>query len=71
MCIRDRYNKIFNIVKEKYDYEALIENPFVEGDEMVSYWCEWEDTGRMIAFSKKDGQGSNAYMYVNESVLED
>jgi|TARA_B100002051_G_scaffold102930_1_gene98442 hypothetical protein len=65
------YNKIFDVVKEKCEYAELIENPFVEGDEMVSYGCEWEDTVRMIAFSKKDGEGSIAYMYVDESVLED
>ena len=39
-----KYTKIFDVVKEKCDYESLIENPFVEGDEMVSYGCEWEDT---------------------------
>jgi len=66
-----KYTKIFDVVKEKCDYESLIENPFVEGDEMVSYGCKWEDTGRMIAFSKKDGEGSISYMYINESVLED
>ena len=65
------YNKIFNVVKEKCEYTGLGENPFVEGDEMVSYGCEWEDTGRMFAFSKKAGEGSIAYMYVDESVLED
>ena len=62
----NKYDKIFDVAKEKCDYLELMKNPFNEGDEMVSYGCEWEDTGRMIAFSKKDGQGSISYMYMPE-----
>ena len=59
----NKYDKIFDVAKEKCEYAELMENPFNEGDEMVTYACDWQGTRRMIAFSKKDGQGSIAYTY--------
>ena len=59
----NKYDKIFDVAKEKCEYAGLAENSFKEGDEMVTYACDWQDTRRMIAFSKKDGQGSIAYTY--------
>ena len=57
------YDKLFDVAKERCEYETLIENVLDESDEMVNYGCDWEGTGRMIAFSKTDGEGNVAYFY--------
>ena len=57
----NQYNKIFDVAKEKCEYEVLVENPFDESDVMVRYKCDWDEdnrvTYRYVSFTKKDGVG--------------
>ena len=62
----NKYNKIFDVAKDKCEYSQLLQNPIDVDDEMVSYGCDWNDSNRKIAFSKKDGQGFIVYAYSNE-----
>lgn len=54
------YDKMLDIVKEKCEYESLVDNPIVEGNQMVLYECEAK---QRFSFDQKDGTGFIFYYY--------
>ena len=69
------YDKIFDVVKSKCEFNSLTKNPFTENedsDEMVEYKCELIENNmiwdRFIGFDKKDGTGYIVYIVTGSNL---